>query len=78
VLHYIPWSALKELGGSFLADQVSLAMVPSASVWHQLADRLRPPVRNALVLGNPTMNLPEAEREAANVADLLAPLNVLT
>jgi hypothetical protein len=82
VLHLIPWAALRSPEGDFLGDVVPLSVVPSAAVWHHLATRPRPDVRRALVLGNPAIELPgydalpEAEAEAGEVGELLAPLPV--
>ena len=51
-------------------------------MWHALAKQARPPLRRALVLGNPTIDLPgyasldEAEVEADEVVERLSALNV--
>lgn len=80
-LHYVPFSALWFVPAGddapprqFLKTRFYLTVVPSASYLPQLA-RLAAPRREfgpAVVLGNPTGNLPGAETEAVRVAARLA------
>ncbi|UZE95312.1 CHAT domain-containing protein [Alkalimarinus alittae] len=68
-LHYIPMSALHD-GQQFLLEKYhSIRQLPSLAVSQYIA---KPTSRNdsILILGNPTQDLPGAEQEAQQVANL--------
>jgi CHAT domain-containing protein/tetratricopeptide (TPR) repeat protein len=78
-LHYLPMSAIwfpsdgegpKRL---YLCQRFELSLVPSAAYFAHMVLASRPKVSmsNALVLGNPTLDLPASEAEAIAVAKLL-------
>lgn len=82
VLHLVPWGALRSPDGRHLSDYVGVVVTPSASVWHALAEKHRPPITRALLLGNPEIKLPgyapleQAELEVLDVANRLADVEV--
>ena len=74
VLHHLPFCALPA-GDGLLVDRFSLRMLPSASVLGYL--KPRKPVVSALILGNPdlgdpAMDLRNAQAEAQDLAAILA------
>ncbi len=74
VLHMVPFAALRSPGGTFLGEQVSICVVPSASTWHRL-QRTSSPMRRFLGLANPTVpgqaSLEYAEMEVQEICRLL-------
>jgi len=69
-LHYLPFAALHD-GTAFLVDTYGLRVLPSVSV----SKFIRPPApaagRTALILGNPSLDLPGAEAEARGLSKVL-------
>ncbi|MGY1727859.1 CHAT domain-containing protein [Geodermatophilus sp. SYSU D01062] len=75
-LHGLPFSALRHLDGdrgTWLSDRFDLSVLPSSSFLPVCSSLSRPAPRpgSAVVLGNPTADLPGAEAEALRVADRL-------
>ena len=69
-LHYLPFAALHD-GKRFLLEQHAIRITASTSALQYLqrnADAARAP---ALILGNPTLDLPSAEAEARRLGRLL-------
>jgi tetratricopeptide (TPR) repeat protein len=68
--HVLPWSVLMErVGWRNPVDQpLPLVTLPALSVLPRLRRRSKVPIDMALVIGNPTDNLPMAEDEAREVA----------
>jgi CHAT domain-containing protein len=79
VLHYVPFAALwfKNTGEGprhfYLCQRFQLSIMPSASFLKYMLNRARPVgyEGHALVLGNPTEDLPGSATEAITVATLL-------
>jgi CHAT domain-containing protein len=81
ILHYLPFAALHS-GQSFVLDQYSVLVEPSAGVLDLLKERRAKPIASALVLGNPDLGNPEydlqyAQQEATAIAKLLPGAKVL-
>lgn len=79
-LHYLPFAALHD-GKDYLVDQHELRFLPSASV-QQFLRAGRPGIGKLLVfgnpdLGNPQLDLPSAEEEARQIAQMLPDSRVL-
>ncbi|MFP4891762.1 CHAT domain-containing protein [Paraburkholderia sp. EG304] len=74
-LHYLPFQALHDADG-FLIERHAIALVPSASVAVQLAQRQRKIASDLVAFGNPTITpayaLPGAEAEVQGIAPLFA------
>ncbi|MEM7648301.1 MAG: CHAT domain-containing tetratricopeptide repeat protein, partial [Cyanobacteria bacterium P01_A01_bin.70] len=80
-LFLVPFAALQDEQGTYLIEQHTVAITPSIQVLELTSNRAAPanaPATNALIVGNPTpmpgsfVPLPNAETEAATVADLLS------
>ncbi|MGD1943106.1 MAG: CHAT domain-containing protein [Leptolyngbyaceae cyanobacterium] len=80
-LFLVPFAALQDEQGTYLIEQHTLAITPSIQVLELTSNRAAPAnaaAPNALVVGNPSpmpgsfVPLPNAETEAATVADLLS------
>ena len=80
-LFLVPFAALQDEQGTYLIEQHTVAITPSIQVLELTSNRAapaNPAATNALVVGNPTpmpgsfVPLPNAETEAATVADLLS------
>lgn len=74
VLHYLPFAALRD-GDQFLIDRYSLRVIPSASALAYLRTDTPAKVGKVLALGNPDLgdpkyDLPNAQLEALQVAQL--------
>ena len=81
VLHYLPFGALRS-DQSFLLDDYSLRVEPSAGVLDLIKGRESKTPAGALLLGNPDLGKPElnlnfAQEEATAIAKLLPEAKVL-
>jgi len=81
VLHYLPFNALRS-DKSFLIDDYSIRVEPSASVLKLMEGREKRPVSSALLLGNPDLGRPEfdlkfAQEEATAIARLMPEARIL-
>jgi CHAT domain-containing protein len=81
ILHYLPFSALHS-DKSFLIDDHSIRVEPSAGVLNLIKDRDNKAVTSALVMGNPDLLNPEldleyAQEEAMTIAKLMPDAKVL-
>jgi len=69
----LPFQALQDASGRFLAQDAAISYAPSLSVMHALLAEptagARGP-RTLMVLADPSGNTPEADREARSIADL--------
>jgi CHAT domain-containing protein len=75
-LHYLPFAALFD-GKQYLLEKHALRVTTSASAL-QFLRKATPGTRGAaLILGNPTLDLPSAEQEARSLARLLPGASVL-
>jgi CHAT domain-containing protein len=84
VLHYLPFAALTVPGADsrqFLLEKYKIAYMPSLNVYNYLAKRQNnKPVRSTakiLVIGNPTGDLGNSEKEAQSIAELFATPQIL-
>jgi CHAT domain-containing protein len=73
VLHYLPWSALRDRSGAFLASRFALGFLPAADTAALIAGRPYSTVGPVLALGNPDLGdpslaLPFAEAEVHSIA----------
>jgi len=69
VLHYIPFQALYD-GNRYLVQSYALSYAPSATVLKFTAGKKSIGNKRMLVVGNPTLDLEFAEREAVSIAKL--------
>lgn len=69
-LHYLPFAALHD-GKRYLLDKHALRVTTSASALKYLRHSAAAPGTAALILGNPTGDLPSAEQEARRLNRLL-------
>ncbi|HEX9078082.1 MAG TPA: CHAT domain-containing protein, partial [Desulfuromonadaceae bacterium] len=82
VLHYLPFNALLDAGGSYVIDKHTLRMLPAAGIMCYLKPAAGPWSTPALILGNPERNdrrlaLQHAGEEALAIARLLPGATVL-
>src|SRR5262249_50754799 len=75
-LHYLPFAALYD-GKSYLLEKHALRVTTSASALKFLRKSAPGPRTAALILGNPTLDLPSAELEATNLNRLMPESSVL-
>ncbi len=80
-LHYLPFAALHD-GRKYLIEDVTLRLLPSASVARYLARPAKPSSPKLLVFGNPALgdrryDLPGAEAEARAISSLWPDAKVL-
>ena len=68
-LHYMPFAAFSD-GSRYLSDKFVISTLPSASVLPLLMVADLSTITTPLILGNPTQDLPGAEKEALEIADL--------
>jgi tetratricopeptide (TPR) repeat protein len=72
-LFLVPFAALQKDDGAYLIEHHTIRIAPSIQVLQltgQQRQRRRQGIENALVVGNPTNDLPAAEREAKTIARL--------
>jgi CHAT domain-containing protein len=75
-LHYVPFAALSD-GKRYLAQKHALRVMSSASALQYLRRPVEASAAAALILGNPTLDLPSAEEEARKLGKLIAGARVL-
>jgi CHAT domain-containing protein len=75
-LHYLPFAALYD-GKNYLLEKHALRVTTSASALKFLRKGTPGPRTAALILGNPTLDLPSAEIEAKNLSRLMPESSVL-
>ncbi len=73
VLHYLPFSALRNRAGRWIVEDFTLTTLPSASVLKYLQGKGQEASNTVLAVGNPdlgpALNLRYAEREARSIGD---------
>ncbi|NJL46405.1 MAG: CHAT domain-containing protein [Leptolyngbyaceae cyanobacterium SM2_5_2] len=71
-LFLVPFAALQAPDGSYLIEHHTLRTTPSIQVLRLIHQQHQPsrPIQQALVIGNPTRDLPAAEQEAKAIARL--------
>ena len=69
ILHYLPFAALTD-GEQYLSNEYALFSLPSASVMRFLQDKQKPDNQILMALGNPTLDLPFAQREVEQISNL--------
>ncbi len=72
-LHYLPFAALRDDQGKFLAERHAITLVPSANVLKYCVAKKKDGQKTLLAFGNPDlgsakMDLPHAEAEAKSIA----------
>ncbi|WP_320173181.1 CHAT domain-containing protein [Maridesulfovibrio sp.] len=70
VLHYLPFHALKSRQG-YLVLKHSISYSPSTTVLSIVENKIGNNNGKALIIGNPTKNLPFAEKEALSIGKIL-------
>ena len=75
-LHYLPFAALYD-GKNYLLEKHALRVTTSASALKFLRKSTGGSRSAALILGNPTLDLPSAEQEAKNLSRLMPDSSVL-
>lgn len=76
LLHAVPFAALQDPDGHFLAEKVALVMAPSASAWTWLATQPNEPVSSLLGFADPALPpgwkpLPDSKRELETICTLV-------
>ncbi len=69
VLHYLPFAALLDERGAFLAQHYTLSVTPSATILKLSRDRNPRRWRSMLLLADPEGRLPGSRREVLDIAD---------
>ena len=77
VLHYIPFQALHN-GHEYLIERYAISYAPSATVLSFTEKKKSAENKKALIIGNPTLDLGFAEKEAKNIAGLFQNRTLLT
>lgn len=75
-LHYLPFAALHD-GKNYLLEKHALRVTTSASALKFLRKASTGSRTAALILGNPTLDLPSAEQEAKNLSKIMPESSVL-
>ena len=79
-LHYVPFAALPDAGGTRLIEEVALTIAPSASVWLALRRRQRPELTRFLGIAEPLLGdsalppLKQSRTELSNAMKAVAGL----
>lgn len=75
-LHYIPFQTLMHKN-KYLIDEYAISYAPSATVLSMIEKKNIIDERKALIIGNPTGNIPYSAKEALNIAKILPGSKVL-
>jgi CHAT domain-containing protein len=69
-LHYLPFSALRQPDGRYLAQDYSTAQLPSASVWTALSGRKKTKVESFTGFANPALSRQDLKQLKESVREL--------